>query len=92
MVSLPQAKIFINGVIKGQNQAIGMILHITIQKYLPRDKKGGGVKSIPEGGGVYFCSRGAADFSHQRGGTPLVHLYSELHLGFDFMLIFQLAF
>ena len=30
IVSLPQAKIFINGVIKGQNQAIGMILHITI--------------------------------------------------------------
>ena len=30
IVSPPQAKIFINGVIKGQNQAIGMILHIII--------------------------------------------------------------
>ena len=30
IVSPPQAKIFINSEIKGQNQAIGMILHITI--------------------------------------------------------------
>ena len=30
IVSPPQAKIFINDVIKVQNQAIGMILHITI--------------------------------------------------------------
>ena len=30
IVSPLQVKIFINGVIKGQNQAIGMILHITI--------------------------------------------------------------
>ena len=30
IVSPAQAKIFINGVIKGQNQAIGMILHIII--------------------------------------------------------------
>ena len=30
IVSPPQVKIFINGVIKGQNQAIGMILHIII--------------------------------------------------------------
>ena len=34
-----------DGVIKVQNQAIGMILHITILKLLPRDKKGG-VESI----------------------------------------------
>ena len=30
IVSPAQAKLFINGVIKGQNQAIGMILHIII--------------------------------------------------------------
>ena len=43
IVSPAQAKIFINCVMKGQNQALGMILHITIKKNLPRDKKGGGV-------------------------------------------------
>ena len=35
-----------DGVIKVQNQAIGMFLNITILKLLPRDKKIGGVESI----------------------------------------------
>ena len=57
-VSLAQAKIFINGIIKVQNQAIGIILPITILKVLPKDKKGEGVLSP-------FQRGAGADFSHQ---------------------------
>ena len=75
IMSPPQEKNFINGVIKVLNQAIRMILHTIILKDLPKDKKGGGVESIPEGE-VYFGSRGrgGADLSHQRGVPPPVHL------------------
>ena len=48
-----QPKIFINGVLKVQNQAIGMILHITILIVLPKDKKGGGGVLISATRGVY---------------------------------------
>ena len=37
IVSPPQAKIFINDIIKVQNQVIGMILQITILKVLPKE-------------------------------------------------------
>ena len=53
-----QAKIFINGVLKVLNQAISMILHITILKILPKGIKGGGVESIPEGEGGISTSGG----------------------------------
>ena len=74
-MSPPQAKTFVNGVIKVLNQAIRMILHTIILKDLPKDKKGGGVESIPEGE-VYFGSRGrgGADLS-QHDGEPSVGLF-----------------
>ena len=68
IVSPPQMKIFINCVMKGQNQAIGMILHLTIWKNLPKEKKEGDVESNPEGG--VFQLQGGADCSHQRRGVP----------------------
>ena len=40
-----------------------------ILKILPRDQKGGGVKSTPEGEDV-FQLHGGADFCHQRGMHP----------------------
>ena len=47
------ACIFIYGVLKAQNQAIGRNLHGVIMKILTRDKKGREFfKSIPEGEGV----------------------------------------
>ena len=45
-MNLPQAKWFIDGVLKVQNQAIRMILH-GVMKILT--KKRGGVKSISKG-------------------------------------------
>ena len=68
-LGLAQAIIFINGVLKVHNQAIGMILHITILKVLPKDLKGGGgvgCRVHSREGGV-FQLQGVADFSPQRG-------------------------
>ena len=78
------AKIFINGAMKFQNQAIGMNLRITILKVLPKDKKGGGfesrdtVESTPEGGVsppplVHLCSSLRVDTNHILGA----HTYLE---------------
>ena len=68
IVSPPQAKIFINGVLKVQNKGIGMILHITILKVLPKDKKEGAVLS-PFQRGVVFQLQGVL-ISATKGGAP----------------------
>ena len=48
--SAPKEKIFINDVLKVQNQAIRMFLHSVIMKILARDKKvRGGVGAPPPG-------------------------------------------
>ena len=75
-LSPSQAIIFINGVLKVHNQAIGMILHITILKVLPKDQKGG------VGVGCRVHSRGGvADFSHQKGvPSPLTTCGPHPHL------------
>ena len=63
IVSPPQGKIFIIGVIKVQNQAIWMILNITILKVLPEDKKEGGCRVHSRGGGECW-------FQPPEGGAP----------------------
>ena len=69
---LPQAKFFINGVIKEKSQAIRMVLHIIILKVVPKDKKEG-VESTPEGVGA-FQLQGVLISATKGGCPPLVHL------------------
>ena len=80
IVSLPQVKIFISGVLVVQNQALRTILHIIILKTLPRHKKMRGGSQVHSRRGV-FQLQGGADFSHEKGvppSTPLVHFYTQV--------------
>ena len=73
IVSLPQAKIFINGVLKVPNQAIRQNLHGVIMKILVRVIKGVGCQ-------VY--STGGSHFGQEAGQNPCLPVD---HISLTFM-------